>query len=118
MSKLVALRIPDDLLERIDCIEGSRSGVIIGILQASLIRGHGTPVSDVEVQSKRIVTPTITPATRKARQVAASIPTASRYRLPTPQARHQLPLLHVPPTDQRLIPPQQRAAPVVALHPW
>jgi len=53
MSKSVTLRIPDDILERLDCIKGKRSAVIVAILQASLFRGDGIPVSDEEVKAKR-----------------------------------------------------------------
>jgi hypothetical protein len=69
MSKLIALRIPDDLLERLDCIKGKRSAVIVQILSASLYRGSGTPVSDEEVKARldgnmltnRPARPTLTP---------------------------------------------------------
>lgn len=52
MSKLIALRLPDDLLDRIAVITGSRSAVIRGILEASLIRGHGVPVTDAELVAR------------------------------------------------------------------
>jgi len=54
MSTSVTLRIPDDILEKLDCIKGKRSEVIIQILSASLHRGSGVLVPDAEVQAKMV----------------------------------------------------------------
>jgi hypothetical protein len=45
MSKLIAVRIPDDVLQFIDGVKGKRSAVIIAALSSYFYRGAGRPLS-------------------------------------------------------------------------
>lgn len=45
MSKLIAVRIPDDVLQFIDGVKGKRSAVIVEALKAYFYRGAGQPLA-------------------------------------------------------------------------
>ena len=76
MSKLIALRIPDDVLAFVDGVKGKRSAVIVEALKAYFYRGAGQPPQPTQEETDADI--------RRAGANEAGTTQRTRHRAPVP----------------------------------